>query len=38
MPELEFEGPLVELQKRIDDLARFPGDPQKEAEARRRRD
>ena len=35
MPELEFEAPLGELQKRIDELARFPGDPQKEAELRR---
>jgi acetyl-CoA carboxylase carboxyl transferase subunit alpha len=35
MPELEFEGPLNEIQKRIDELGRFPGDPQKEAELRR---
>jgi acetyl-CoA carboxylase carboxyl transferase subunit alpha len=35
MPELEFEAPLNELQQRIDELARFPGDPHKEAEARR---
>jgi acetyl-CoA carboxylase carboxyl transferase subunit alpha len=35
MPELEFEAPLAGLQKRIDELARFPGDPQKEAETRR---
>ena len=35
MPDLEFEAPLLALQKRIDELARFPGDPQKEAEARR---
>ena len=35
MPELDFEAPLVALQKRIEELARFPGDPQKEAEARR---
>jgi len=35
MPELDFEAPLLELQKRIDELARFPGDPHKEAEARR---
>jgi acetyl-CoA carboxylase carboxyl transferase subunit alpha len=35
LPDLEFEGPLVALQKRIEELARFPGDPQKEAEARR---
>jgi acetyl-CoA carboxylase carboxyl transferase subunit alpha len=37
MPELEFEAPLNELQKQIDELARFPGDPQKEAELRRLR-
>jgi acetyl-CoA carboxylase carboxyl transferase subunit alpha len=37
MPELEFEGPLTELQKRIDELAGFPGDPQREAEVRRLR-
>jgi acetyl-CoA carboxylase carboxyl transferase subunit alpha len=37
LPELDFEGPLTEIQKRIDDLARFPGDPQREAEARRLR-
>jgi len=35
MPELEFEAPLNEIQRRIDELARFPGDPQKEAEVRR---
>jgi acetyl-CoA carboxylase carboxyl transferase subunit alpha len=35
MPELDFEAPLLELQKRIDELARFPGDPHKEAEGRR---
>src|SRR5688572_32513480 len=35
MPELEFEAPLNELQKRIDELVRFPGDPQKETEVRR---
>src|SRR5688500_10074652 len=35
MPDLEFEVPLLALQKRIEELARFPGDPQKEAEARR---
>jgi acetyl-CoA carboxylase carboxyl transferase subunit alpha len=37
MPELDFEGPLLELQRRIDELAGFPGDPQKEAELRRLR-
>jgi len=37
MPELDFEGPLNELQKRIDELARFPGDPHKEAEMRQLR-
>ncbi|HXY39325.1 MAG TPA: acetyl-CoA carboxylase carboxyltransferase subunit alpha [Vicinamibacteria bacterium] len=38
MPEAEFEAPLVELQKRIDELARWPGDPEKEQQARRLRD
>jgi acetyl-CoA carboxylase carboxyl transferase subunit alpha len=35
MPELDFEAPLSEIQKQIDELARFPGDPQKETEVRR---
>jgi acetyl-CoA carboxylase carboxyl transferase subunit alpha len=34
MPETDFEAPLVELQKRIDELAAFPGDPAREREAR----
>jgi len=38
MAEAEFEAPLVELQKRIDELARWPGDPEKEQQARRLRD
>jgi acetyl-CoA carboxylase carboxyl transferase subunit alpha len=37
VPENDFEAPLVELQKQIDDLARFPGDPEKEREAVRLR-
>jgi acetyl-CoA carboxylase carboxyl transferase subunit alpha len=36
MPE-DFEAPLVELQKRIDALAAYPGDRQKEDEAGRLR-
>jgi len=35
--EADFDAPLVELQKRIDDLAAFPGDPAREKEARRLR-
>ena len=38
MPEADFEAPLVELQKRIDELAAFPGDAAKEKEARKLRD
>ncbi len=33
----DFEAPLVELQKRLDELATFPGDPEKEREAVRLR-
>jgi acetyl-CoA carboxylase carboxyl transferase subunit alpha len=33
----DFEAPLLELQKRIDDLAAFPGDQAKEKEAKRLR-
>jgi acetyl-CoA carboxylase carboxyl transferase subunit alpha len=33
----DFEGPLLALQKRIEELAAFPGDPVKEQEARRLR-
>ncbi len=36
MPE-DFEAPLIELQRRIDALAAFPGDPAKEKEAQRLR-
>src|SRR5512141_2047572 len=35
MSDPDFEAPLVELQKRIDEVARWPGDPAQEAEARR---
>jgi len=35
MPEGDFEAPLVDLQKRIGELAAFPGDPEKENEVRR---
>ena len=38
MPEVDFEAPLVDLQKRIDELAAFPGDAGKEKEARRLRE
>jgi len=37
MPEADFEAPLLALQKRIDELAAWPGDPEKEKEARRLR-
>lgn len=30
----DFEAPILALQKRIEDLAKFPGDPAKEKEAR----
>jgi acetyl-CoA carboxylase carboxyl transferase subunit alpha len=33
----DFEGPLLALQKRIEELAAFPGDPVKEQEGRRLR-
>ncbi len=33
----DFEAPLVELQKQIDELAKWPGDPEKDREARRLR-
>jgi acetyl-CoA carboxylase carboxyl transferase subunit alpha len=36
MPD-DFEAPLLALQKRIEELAAFPGDPAKEQEARRLR-
>jgi len=35
--DADFDAPLVELQKRIDELAVFPGDPVREKEARRLR-
>jgi acetyl-CoA carboxylase carboxyl transferase subunit alpha len=38
MAEADFEAPLVALQKRIDELAMWPGDPAKEQEARRLRE
>jgi acetyl-CoA carboxylase carboxyl transferase subunit alpha len=34
MAEADFEAPLSELQRRIDELARWPGDPDKEQQAR----
>jgi acetyl-CoA carboxylase carboxyl transferase subunit alpha len=37
MPE-DFEAPLVELQKRIEELSRWPGDPDKEQQARKLRE
>jgi acetyl-CoA carboxylase carboxyl transferase subunit alpha len=33
MPELDFEAPLAELQKRLSELALYPGDTAKEQEA-----
>jgi acetyl-CoA carboxylase carboxyl transferase subunit alpha len=38
LPDVDFEAPLVDLQKRIDELAAFPGDAGKEREARRLRE
>jgi acetyl-CoA carboxylase carboxyl transferase subunit alpha len=37
MPDNDFEAPLLELQKQIEELDRFPGDPDKEREADRLR-
>jgi acetyl-CoA carboxylase carboxyl transferase subunit alpha len=37
MAEADFEAPLVALQKRIDELLQWPGDREKEQEARRLR-
>ena len=37
MPEADFEAPLVELQRRIDELAGYPGDPERERERERLR-
>jgi acetyl-CoA carboxylase carboxyl transferase subunit alpha len=36
--DTDFEAPLLALQKRIDELAAFPGDPDKEKEAAELRD
>jgi acetyl-CoA carboxylase carboxyl transferase subunit alpha len=38
MAEADFEAPLVELQKRIDELAKWPGDRAKEREVRQLRE
>jgi len=38
MPEADFDAPLVALQRRIDELAQWPGDPVREREARRLRE
>jgi acetyl-CoA carboxylase carboxyl transferase subunit alpha len=38
MAEADFEAPLHELQRRIDELARWPGDPDKEQQARKLRE
>ena len=38
MAETDFEAPLVELQKQIEELAKWPGDPAKDREARRLRE
>ena len=38
MAEADFEAPLAALQKRIDELAKWPGDRAKEHEARRLRE
>jgi acetyl-CoA carboxylase carboxyl transferase subunit alpha len=38
MPDADFEAPLAELQKKIEALAVFPGDPEKEREAQRLRE
>lgn len=37
MADTDFEAPLIALQKRIDELAAFPGDSEKEGEAARLR-
>ena len=37
MGEADFEAPLVEMQKQIDELAKWPGDPDKDREAKRLR-
>jgi acetyl-CoA carboxylase carboxyl transferase subunit alpha len=38
MADADFEAPLVELQKRVDELTRWPGDPEKEQQARKLRE
>jgi acetyl-CoA carboxylase carboxyl transferase subunit alpha len=38
MAEADFEAPLIELHKRVEELARWPGDPEKEQQARRLRE
>jgi len=38
LPEADFDAPLVDLQKRIDELAAFPGDPVREKESHRLRE
>jgi len=38
LAEADFDAPLVDLQKRIDDLAAFPGDPVREKESHRLRE
>jgi acetyl-CoA carboxylase carboxyl transferase subunit alpha len=37
LPEADFDAPLAEMQKRIDELVAFPGDAAKDREARRLR-
>jgi acetyl-CoA carboxylase carboxyl transferase subunit alpha len=37
MPDNDFEAPLLELQRQIEEVARFPGDPEKERELARLR-
>jgi acetyl-CoA carboxylase carboxyl transferase subunit alpha len=38
LADADFDAPLVDLQKRIDELAAFPGDPAKEKELRHLRE
>jgi acetyl-CoA carboxylase carboxyl transferase subunit alpha len=35
MPDSDFEAPLLEMQKRVEELRAFPGDPAKEREAKK---
>jgi len=37
VPENDFEAPLLELQRELEEVSRFPGDPEKEREAARLR-